>query len=544
MPRAQLINNARTTLASGVTNSATTFTVATGGGAAFPTTGYFYLTLLDSSNIPEVVKCTNRSIDIFTVERAQDGTTARAFATGTTVSLNLTAAVINELLPISDAVSTYATITNTQNSTHLMLSSVSGTNSITGNLTPAITAYTVGQAFRFISAGANTGAVTININGLGAKAITKSGATALSSGDIPAGAAVTIIYDGTQFQLSSGAGSSSGGGGGGGATGAGTDQVFYENDKLATGSYTIGNASINIACTFTNGSAVVTAANTFVADQPVRFNTAGTLPTNFSTSAFYYVISTGLSSSAFQVSSTIGGTAIVAGSAGTGTHTVGKVKDVMVNRVLAVATGQTITFPTGVVTQVVGGGTPGATDLYVSTVTNQTVGGNKTFTGTNTFTPPPTFSNRLAQIQTFQTGAVATGTTTIPLDDTIPQITEGDQYMTLAITPTNVNSTLEIDVTIALGHSVNTAELVACLFQDSTANAIAVSPIIYSVGTGSTATCGQFKHVMTAGTTSPTTFRVRAGSGSGGTTTFNGRAGSRLFGGTYASRITIKEYLP
>ena len=184
------------------------------------------------------------------------------------------------------------------------------------------------------------------------------------------------------------AGSSSGGG----ATGAGTDQVFYENDKLATGSYTIGNAAINIACTFANGSAVVTAANTLVADQPVRFNTAGTLPTNFSTSAFYYVISTGLSSSAFQVSSTIGGAAIVAGSAGTGTHTVGKVKDVMVNRVLAVATGQTITFPTGVVTQVVGGGTPGATDLYVSTVTNQTVGGNKTYTGTAAFNGAATFS--------------------------------------------------------------------------------------------------------------------------------------------------------
>jgi len=413
MPRAQLINNARTTLASGVTNSATTFTVATGGGAAFPTTGYFYLTLLDSSNIPEVVKCTNRSIDIFTVERAQDGTTARAFATGTTVSLNLTAAVINELLPISDAVSTYATITNTQNSTHLMLSSVNGTNTITGNLTPAITAYVAGQAFRFISAGANTGAATININGLGAKAITKSGATALSSGDIPAGAAVTIIYDGTQFQLSSGAGSSSGGGGSGsgGATGAGTDQVFYENDKLATGSYTIGNAAINIACTFTNGSAVVTAANTFVADQPVRFNTAGTLPTNFSTSAFYYVISTGLSSSAFQVSATIGGTAIVAGSAGTGTHTVGKVKDVMVNRVLAVATGQTITFPTGVVTQVVGGGTPGGTDLYVSTVTNQTVGGNKTYTGTAAFNSTATFG----AAPTFGSASMPTPSGTAPV---------------------------------------------------------------------------------------------------------------------------------
>jgi len=430
-----------------------------------------------------------------------------------------------------------------QDGTALLITGIAGTNTITGNLTPAITAYTLGQAFRFISAGANTGAVTININGLGAKAITKSGATALSSGDIPAGAAVTIIYDGTQFQLSSGAGSSSGGGGGGGATGAGTDQVFYENDKLATGSYTIGNAAINIACTFTNGSAVVTAANTFVADQPVRFNTAGTLPTNFSTSAFYYVISTGLSSSAFQVSSTIGGAAIVAGSAGTGTHTVGKVKDVMVNRVLAVATGQTITFPTGVVTQVVGGGTPGGTDLYVSTVTNQTVGGNKTFTGTNTFTPPPTFSNRLAQIQTFQTGAVATGTTTIPLDDTIPQITEGDQYMTLAITPTNASSTLEIDVTCVVSNSL-AGRLICALFRVGTTDSLAV--VTQNIHTATAIITFTYKAVISAANTNAQTFTVRAGgaTGQGGTITFNGSSGTREFGGVMSSRITIKEYLP
>ena len=36
----------------------------------------------------------------------------------------------------------------------------------------------------------------------------------------------------------------------------------------------------------------------------------------------------------------------------------------------------------------------------------------------------------------FETGANSPfSTTIIPLDDTIPQITEGDQYMTLAIPP-------------------------------------------------------------------------------------------------------------
>lgn len=101
-------------------------------------------------------------------------------------------------------------LSQVQNSTAHVIGSVSGTNTITGNLTPAITAYVAGQTFRFVAAGANTGAVTININGLGAKAVTKSGATALAGGDIPSGAAVQVFYDGTQFQLSSGAGGSSG----------------------------------------------------------------------------------------------------------------------------------------------------------------------------------------------------------------------------------------------------------------------------------------------------------------------------------------------
>ena len=39
------------------------------------------------------------------------------------------------------------------------------------------------------------------------------------------------------------------------------------------------------------------------------------------------------------------------------------------------------------------------------------------------------------QVVQTQTGAVATTTVTIPFDDTIPQITEGAEFITLAITP-------------------------------------------------------------------------------------------------------------
>jgi hypothetical protein len=63
-------------------------------------------------------------------------------------------------------------------------------------------AYVEGQRFSFTTgAGANTGAVTVNVNGIGTRALTKRGATALAAGDLPAGARVLMEYDGTQFQL-------------------------------------------------------------------------------------------------------------------------------------------------------------------------------------------------------------------------------------------------------------------------------------------------------------------------------------------------------
>lgn len=86
---------------------------------------------------------------------------------------------------------------------HQWLTGVSGTNTVTGSTAAAsaVSAYAAGQAFRFVAAGANTGAVTLNVNGLGAKAVTKRGATALAADDIAAGSVVTVVYDGTQFQM-------------------------------------------------------------------------------------------------------------------------------------------------------------------------------------------------------------------------------------------------------------------------------------------------------------------------------------------------------
>jgi hypothetical protein len=95
-----------------------------------------------------------------------------------------------------------ATLATIQDATGVYAGTVGGTaDVITLTLVPALTAYAAGQRFSFIASGANTTNVTVNVNGLGAKAVTKNGTTALVAGDIASGAIVDMIYDGTRFQL-------------------------------------------------------------------------------------------------------------------------------------------------------------------------------------------------------------------------------------------------------------------------------------------------------------------------------------------------------
>lgn len=86
----------------------------------------------------------------------------------------------------------------------------SDTDTYAATVTPAITAYAAGQAFLIQFTNANTGAATLNLNSLGAKALRKNSSTALASGDIVAGQIYLLVYDGTNLQLEGNLGSGSG----------------------------------------------------------------------------------------------------------------------------------------------------------------------------------------------------------------------------------------------------------------------------------------------------------------------------------------------
>lgn len=105
MAKQLFANNARSTLASGINASVTELTVATGEGALFPavTGGDWFLATLALRPVGvtetawEVVKVTGVSDDTFTVERAQEGTTALSWASGTLIELRATAGTLEGL---------------------------------------------------------------------------------------------------------------------------------------------------------------------------------------------------------------------------------------------------------------------------------------------------------------------------------------------------------------------------------------------------------------------------------------------------------------
>jgi hypothetical protein len=93
----KLTNSASTTIAGAITATDTQLSVAAGDGAKFPTLGageWFPLTIVDANGNYEIVQCTARNGDVFTIARAQEGTPGKAFASGSRADLRITAAVL------------------------------------------------------------------------------------------------------------------------------------------------------------------------------------------------------------------------------------------------------------------------------------------------------------------------------------------------------------------------------------------------------------------------------------------------------------------
>lgn len=134
---------------------------------------------------------------------------------------------------------------------------------------------------------------------------------------------------------------------------------------------------------------------------------------------------------------------------------------------------------------------------------------------------------------------VATGTATIPYDDTIPQNMEGTEFLSASITPRSETDVLVVEATLVLSCDTASRQVIAALFQDAEVSAISATSSVISEANGSVTLV--LKHQVIAGTLEEITFKVRAGASSAATLTLNGSGGLRVLGGVASSSIRITE---
>lgn len=150
----------------------------------------------------------------------------------------------------------------------------------------------------------------------------------------------------------------------------------------------------------------------------------------------------------------------------------------------------------------------------------------------------------VAQIVRGSTTTFTSLSGTIPFDNTVPQNTEGDEILTVAITPKSTTNKLLIRAVVNLGCEQNQPVIIA-LFQDTTAGALAAASVSFEGTNDLSMSACVLEYEMAAGTTSETTFKIRAGGRDGVSPMqayVNGGDGIRRFGGVAVSSLTITEY--
>lgn len=126
----------------------------------------------------------------------------------------------------------------------------------------------------------------------------------------------------------------------------------------------------------------------------------------------------------------------------------------------------------------------------------------------------------------------------IYLDDTIPQNAEGTEVMTRAISITNVCNRTEVDALIS-GATSGTCGGAMFLLKDSEANALRT--MHFGNSYGSNQVNAALRHTIRGGLVGSVTFKIRAGTNSN-TLFVNGYYdGNRIFGGTVAAVLKLRE---
>lgn len=147
------------------------------------------------------------------------------------------------------------------------------------------------------------------------------------------------------------------------------------------------------------------------------------------------------------------------------------------------------------------------------------------------------YATGVRQIVYATSSTYASTSVVIPVDNTIPQITEGAEFLTATITPQSATSRLIVMLSTQAA-PVNIATVTLAIFRDATANAIGST--CESANTANTAISLSCMASVISGSTSATTFRMRLGANSG-QVFVNGSSGGAYFGGVSATSMSVIE---
>ena len=137
-----------------------------------------------------------------------------------------------------------------------------------------------------------------------------------------------------------------------------------------------------------------------------------------------------------------------------------------------------------------------------------------------------------------ETSAMLNPTATIPMDNTIPQNTEGTEVLTNTITPKRASSRIRTRFQGFLGAG-HVSFVTVALFKDSDANAIQVGVNVVAGAGYSSQTSLEYEHAPA--TTSLITYKIRVGAHTAGTTRFNNATGVALYGGAMKATMICEE---
>ncbi|MGJ7484348.1 hypothetical protein ACSFA2_03765 [Variovorax sp. LT2P21] len=130
----------------------------------------------------------------------------------------------------------------------------------------------------------------------------------------------------------------------------------------------------------------------------------------------------------------------------------------------------------------------------------------------------------------------------IPLDNTIPQIGEGDQILSLSFTPKSVTNKLRLRFR-ATASVTNLNNVIAAIFVGTGANAVAAA--VYTNAAPNYFGQLVLEAEVPVGTSGAITIQVRMGLSSAGTYGLNDQAGSGpIFGGATAATLVVEELTP